>query len=171
MIHETTLFVFAYGSNMSLPRITSRVPSARPIATGHVRRRRLAFHKRSVDGSGKADAVATGRFDDLLWGVVYEVSHPEKTILDEHEFLGIGYDEHRVQVHSAIGQLEAWIYVARPEAIDSSLRPYSWYLDYLIDGAMAHGLPESYLAQLRRVPAISDPNQDRHRRNGRIIQS
>ena len=93
--------VFAYGSNMSTQRMRDRVPSATVITTGYVMQRRLAFHKRSEDGSAKADAAFSSRRSQRVWGVVYQLPRREKAQLDAFEYLGVGYDQHRV--HGPIG--------------------------------------------------------------------
>lgn len=155
-------------------RIQARVASAKPVLTGYVSGRRLAFHKRSVDGSSKADAAYTGSASDRVWGVVYSLPAHEKPILDGYEFLGVGYDSEPVLVHSAegfirAGSLRANIYVARPETIDPALKPYSWYLRYVLLGAMEHNLPEEYLHHLKRVEAALDRNRERHLQNIQVI--
>ena len=71
MANESTVSVFAYGSNLSPQRMHSRVSTARPVTIGYVRQRRFELHKRSVDGSAKADAVFTASPDDRVWGVFY----------------------------------------------------------------------------------------------------
>jgi len=59
MEYEPDVFVFAYGSNMCTQRMRSRVPSAEAVTIGYVGQRQLVFHKRSSDGSAKADAAFT----------------------------------------------------------------------------------------------------------------
>ena len=121
MANEPKILAFAYGSNMCTQRMHSRVSSAMPVTIGYVRERRFVFHKRSVDGSAKADAAFTASPDDRVWGVVYQLDVYQKLLLDQHEFLGIGYDEEVVEVVHEGGLLRAWMYVARRDAIDASL--------------------------------------------------
>jgi hypothetical protein len=45
----------------------------------------LRFHKRSKDGSAKADAFRTGSCGDVAWGVVYELPVSELRQLDKVE--------------------------------------------------------------------------------------
>lgn len=147
----------------------SRVPSAQPVTIGYVRERRLVFHKRSHDGSAKADATLTAVSTDRIWGVVYRLPQHEKPVLDRHEFLGIGYDQEEVEVVVENGTLRAWMYVARREAIDPSLLPYTWYRDYLLHGARQHGLPASYIDFLKSFDSLPDPDTARRARNRRLI--
>ena len=101
MSAEKTTHIFAYGSNLHLQRMRARVPSAQPMEIGYVRQRRLMFHKRSVDGSAKADAAWSPRADDRVWGVIYRLPADEKPALDRCEYLGVGYDLEPVEVVAA----------------------------------------------------------------------
>lgn len=170
-LSASTVCVFAYGSNMCVERIQARVPGATPIASGRVSHRKFVFHKRSIDGSAKADAVFTGLQTDHIWGVAYRLPADEKPILDRHEFLGIGYNQEEVDVVLETGPLRAWIYVARGEVIDPSLQPYSWYHDFVIHGALQHRLPGEYIESLRQFESMTDPNLARHEQNQRLIKT
>lgn len=164
------MLVFSYGSNMLTARIKARVPSATPVATGCVTGRRFVFHKRSEDGSAKADAFHTGDCADKVWGVLFEVSTLEKPILDACEFLGVGYDEQTVKVRlTDAREIRANLYVARPSAIEFGLMPYSWYQQFVIQGAREHRLPSDYIEFLIRFTSRRDPDTDRHERNQRLL--
>lgn len=163
--------VFAYGSNLCTARLKARVPSAEPIAVGHVTQRQLVFHKRSEDGSAKADARWTGLEHHRVWGVVFRIARAEKAILDECEFLGIGYDETEVEVIHEAGTLRSWMYQARDEAIDDSLLPYDWYHDFVVRGAREHRLPADYIARLESHSLMPDPDEVRTRENRVVLES
>ena len=162
--------IFAYGSNLHICRMRARVPSAIPVAIGYVVQRRLAFHKRSVDGSAKADAAFSPKANDRVWGIVYQIDTIEKPSLDQHEFLGIGYDQQRAHVVTADGiSIMAWMYVAHPSTIDKSLKPYGWYLEFVIQGAYQHRLPLCYIADLHRIEPTVDPDPTRDEANRRLL--
>src|SRR4030081_95179 len=75
---------FAYGSNMLTARLRERVPSAAAIGIGKLVAHALRWDKRSWQGgSGKCDAEATSRNDDVVWGVLFELD-PER-ILGRHD--------------------------------------------------------------------------------------
>lgn len=172
-----SVLIFSYGSNMCLPRMLARVGSAQAIARGYVAGRELRFHKRSVDGSAKADAFYTGRAEHRVWGVVFRICRTEKPLLDVCEYLGTGYDEHQVRVvvdrHLESGataeKLDAWLYAARAEAIDASLQPYTWYRDFVVAGAKQLELCPNYTARIAGLPAVDDPDRERHLENVRLI--
>ena len=170
MANEAKVSVFAYGSNMCTQRMHSRASTATPVTIGYVSQRKLVFHKRSDDGSAKADAAFTASSNDRVWGVVYQLHQHQKTVLDQHEFLGIGYDEEVVEVIHEDGVIRAWMYVAGHNATDASLLPYSWYHDIIIHGACQHRLPEQYVDHLRSFDSFLDPDAERHAVNRRLIR-
>jgi gamma-glutamylcyclotransferase len=169
MTAEPHLYVFAYGSNLHERRMRSRVSTASAVTIGYVQQRQLRFHKRSVDGSAKADAAFTAVTSDRVWGVVYRLSRHEKPELDKHEFLGVGYDQELVAVNTNNGSIQAWMYVARRDTIDESLMPYSWYCGYIIAGARQHRLPFCYIGNLLDVETTVDPDFKRHEHNRQHI--
>ncbi|WP_082305657.1 MULTISPECIES: gamma-glutamylcyclotransferase [unclassified Pseudoalteromonas] len=80
----------------------------------------------------------------------------EKTYLYKAEELGVGYDEQIVQVINEAGEsISALIYVAA--RIDTSLLPYSWYLNHVIIGAIENKVPVAYLNTLKSVSHKADP--------------
>lgn len=168
---ERSINVFAYGSNLSIERMQDRIAGAKVLATGYVRGRKLVFHKRSFDGSGKANAALTGCDADCVWGAVYRMTTDECRVLDRHEFLGIGYDRQEVDVIAVDGSFRACMYLARSEAIDDSLRPYDWYHDFVLQGAEQHQLPPSYIEHLVQLESIADLDIDRDRRNRLLLSS
>ena len=149
---------FAYGSNLCLSRIRNRASSATPVAVGCLPGYKILFHKRSVDGSGKCTIKNGGSEEDLVFGVVYLMDADEKDELDREEGLGVGYRESLVDVITPEGIMEARTYIACESHMDSSLKPYHWYLEYVLKGANQHHLPEYYISSLREIVAISDPD-------------
>jgi hypothetical protein len=151
---------FAYSSNMLTDRLRERVPSATAIGIGQLVGYALRWDKRSLqDGSGKCDAEATGRQDDVVWGVVFELDPEDKPALDKAEGLGAGYTEKTVNVLTETGPVTAVMYYATDK--DASLRPYHWYKALVIAGAREHGLPPSYRSRLELVVTVSDPKPTR----------
>ena len=87
----------AYGSNLHPFRLTQRVRSATPIGVVPMPGKRLAFHKRSDDGSGKCLLYELESTEDTMYGVAYEIDMAEKPILDDLEGLNKGYSEQQVR--------------------------------------------------------------------------
>lgn len=158
-----TMLYFAYGSNMSTPRLTDRVPSARVVAVARLYKHRLRFHKKSKDNSGKCDAKCTGDDTDIVYGVVFEISAEEKPELDRKEGLRNGYDEKSVSIYTHDGNvLNAVTYYATNT--DPKLKPYEWYKEHVVRGAREHGLPAEYISTIAAVEAMPDTDSSRHER-------
>jgi len=157
---EDSFVSFAYGSNMPVARLRERCPSARAIGIAELPGHELRWHKRSSDGSGKCDVVASADPDASVFGVLYEIALREKAALDRAEGLGAGYEEIEIEVRCGGSPVVAKAYLATDT--DSALRPYTWYRALVVAGAKEHGLPAHYVERLESVPANEDENQARH---------
>lgn len=136
-------------------------PSATALGIGRISGHLLRFNKQSSDGSGKCNIVMTGAKDDETYGVLYSIEKKDKALLDKSEG---GYDEESVSVITESETLTALTYIARTNRVNDLLRPYDWYKDYCLRGALEHGLPDQYVEEhLQTVLADIDPNQ--HRRD------
>jgi gamma-glutamylcyclotransferase (GGCT)/AIG2-like uncharacterized protein YtfP len=163
------LYYFAYGSNMCTGQLRRRVPSGKPVFVARLQAHRLRFHKKSTDGSGKADAEYTGNHADLVWGVVFEIESDQKPDLDRAEGLGQGYEEKQITPKDCADQsYQAWMYFASESHKTAGLRPYSWYLRFVVEGAKQHALPPDYLAFLAQVESVEDQDRVRDARE-RVI--
>ena len=153
------ILYFAYGSNMLSARLRERVPSATAIVIGKIPGRRLCWHKRSRDGSGKCDAEASENVNDCVWGVIFRLSGHEKPALDTAEGLGSGYAERAVDVVTSRGVMAAVMYVATIK--DAALKPYDWYKALVLTGARQHALPAGYVLILEGVNSKADSDLSR----------
>ncbi len=146
---------------MSLLRLRERVPSAEKLGAFTLKAHQLCFHKKSnKDGSAKCDAFKTNNIDDVVIGALFEISEHEKDALDKAEGLGFGYDEKIVNVQNDSGDVfEAFTYYATN--IDSSLQPYSWYLNHVVIGARETNVPSQYLAVIESTNSKEDPDRKR----------
>ena len=163
--------VFAYGSNLCVERLAARISRVSPVATGYVEGYRLAFHKRSRDGSGKADAFFTGDVRDRVWGAVYDLLDHDKSILDGFEGLGVDYGEAQVSVYGpGDPEIQARVYVATEHTIDPDARPYHWYHRFVTVGACQHGLPPDYVASIEAVETIVDVDVNRTTRELSVLR-
>ena len=155
------ILYFAYGSNMALERLRSRVPSAERSCCGFLSGHQLKFHKRGrTDGSGKCDAERTGNPNDKVLGVLYSMRSDELPLLDKVEGQGYGYERRTVKVTSGTNEvLDAETYIATD--VDSRLRPFDWYKEHVLRGARAADLPADYIASIDAVIADADPDKER----------
>ena len=152
---------FAYGSNMSLPRLRQRIPEVVRIGRFILAEHSLRFHKISCrDGSAKCDAYSTGHPEDQVIGIVFEIDAAAKPVLDAYEGLHHGYEEKTVIVMGPEQQsVEAFMYYATH--IDSSLKPYSWYLQHVLMGATDCEFPPDYIEKLHTIATMEDTDWQR----------
>jgi hypothetical protein len=161
---EGTFFYFAYGSNMLTERLHKRCPSARPSGDAIARGFSLSFSKRSRDGSAKATLVKADESEQAVCGVLFEIPHGEQTALDKAEGKGKGYDRDDAFIVVRLVDGKKMIsstYRASPQACDEGLIPYDWYHALIMAGALQHGLPEGYVADLRQAIVRPDPEPQR----------
>lgn len=158
-----TFLYFAYGSNMLSKKLQLVAPSAKTLGTGRISGYRLRFNKQSDDGSGKCNIVITETETDEVYGVIYAIDEVDSVPLRKSEG---GYEEKTVAVVAGNEKLTTLTYVARTNKTDDLLRPYDWYKDYCVHGALEHKLPEEYIREhIQVVPADTDqdqPRRDKH---------
>ncbi len=164
------LTYFAYGSNMHPLRLRKRVPSCRAIGVGSLTGHALHFHKRGVDGSGKCNALQTGRPADAVEGVLFEITPRERRELDVAESLGSGYARETVRIVSNGEVRQAFTYLAQPGYIDAALRPFTWYKAFVVAGARFHRLPVRYVETLESAHALEDPDAERAEASFRMLR-
>ncbi len=120
---------FAYGSNLWVPQLRSRCPSATPRRTAVLEGWKLVCDKPSADGSAKLNIrPAEG---ESVSGVLYQVDDGERQRLDQAEPLytpvGVDIDGERVLTYTFEGE---------PHRVD----PFDWYLAIANAGAAQHGV-------------------------------
>lgn len=152
------MLYFAYGSNLPLVRIRSRLASAQFYVTARLPGYLLRFHKSGRDGSAKCDIQPCDEDSACVHGAVYRIDSAERDVLDRFE--GPGYHAVEIDVDSDHGRLGVFAY--RAVETDTTLRPYTWYREHVIRGALEHGFPDAYLQRIRTVAVIDDPDANRH---------
>ena len=61
------------------------------------------------------------------------------------------------------------IYRAQADQLDPGLKPFTWYRDLVVRGAVQHGLPAQYREGIEQVPAITDPDAVREAREREVL--
>lgn len=131
---------------------------------------RLAFHKRSVDGSGKCLIYTEQGQSHKMYGILYEFDVSEKAFLDKAERKGNGYCEQLVQFSLNGEMYTPHVYVTQSTHIDPSLVPYHWYKGLVLAGARYHHFPAEYIASIEATQSKSDPNIKRTQENENLLR-
>ena len=160
------VFYFAYGSNMYGDRLKSLAPSSKRLHIATLPEYRLAFDKVSSDGSGKCHIKKTGVQTDVVYGALYMLEAKDWPALDARE---IGYRRVEVKVTTSDGDCIATTYVA--ETVDASLKPFDWYVGYVIAGAKEIGLPADYLDQINAIEMQEDTDLERSAKHKAVTAS
>ena len=154
---------FAFGSNLSSPRLLERIPEASIHGVATLNQHQLCWRKNDRGQSGKCDIEYTGNTADIVYGVIYLMTHDDKLELDVYETAGFGYDHKHIEVTMAQGEIiEAFTYFALD--IDHSQQPFHWYKEHVLRGALEHDFPEHYVAHIQATPSIDDHDGERHHR-------
>ena len=143
--------VFAYGSNMCTQRMRGRISSAEPLGSAKLPNRRLVCNKKSDDCSGKANLVDSD--GNTVWGVLYEIDSTQLKKLDDCEK---GYKNICLDVlteHDLV--VSAHVYISCKLTADP--RPYNWYKELMVKGAIEHQLPPYYIELLKQIESKPDP--------------
>ncbi len=133
----------AYGSNLCTEQMARRCPAARP---GEVVR--LDGWRFIINGEGFATLVpAPGA---TAWGLVWHLTPACEAALDRYE--GVETGEYRKAAWQ-VGDTPALIYLAADERPGP---PRTGYLERILAGAAALGLPAGYLAEIGGWAGIRD---------------
>lgn len=144
------MYYFAYGSNMLAKRLEGRVGRMKDLGIATLKEYNLKFNKQSTDGSGKTNIVPDE--DSKVLGVVYELTEEQKLKLDESE---IGYSRKSLEMNLGSSDVYMDVYIADQKNINNDLLPKHAYLDYLIQGAIEHQFPETYIESLKQVETLN----------------
>ena len=104
----------------------------------------------------------------LRWTDAASITTTLGATLDLHDGLP-GYRDKEILIETAGGVLTAFAYVATPDALDDTLAPFGWYRDLVVTGARESRLPDSYIRTLNAVTVIADPDEERARRQRRLL--
>ena len=128
-------------------RVEDRVGPVADLGKVSLSGHRLVFDTASSSGSGKANLVADASSN--VWGVVYELNPKQIEALDAEEKKYSRFTTRGILNGSDV---EFMIYLGKPEAKREGLKPTKKYLDYIVGGAIEHGLPSDYIQFLRDRP-------------------
>jgi len=142
------LYYFAYGSNMNWQQMQRRCPSSRFVCVARLADYRFGITRHSrLRDCGTAN-IYPARGEEV-WGIIYEVSDTDLTVLDSFED---GYRREILSFHPVENgkqPLDALVYVADIE--QNVPRPNAEYRRLIVEGAKHWKLPESYVTLLEAI--------------------
>lgn len=150
---------FGYGSNMELTSL--RAKGVEPLCSeqatlhGWTLMFNVPHWFRNEGGVGNIRRTDDPRARVI--GVMHQCEDEAMARLDTMEAYGIGYDRIEVELETQRGPAVAVAYIGFSNYTDDSCRPSQRYLNILIKGAVAAGLPEAYIDGLRTHP--THPNE------------
>ena len=154
---------FAFGSNLSSHRLLQRLPEITVSCVATLSHHLLCWRKNDLGQSGKCDIDYTGDPEHQVYGVVYLMTRDEQLELDKHESEGFGYERKEIEVLNLEGEtIKAFTYYAL-DILDGQ-KPYHWYKEHVLRGAVEHQFPEHYIETIRSTESIEDFDPDRIQR-------
>lgn len=137
------MLYFAYGSNMSSPRLERRVGPIGRLGRARLPDHAHRFSKLGRDGTGKGNIEPHP--EEHTWGVIYGLTRAQ---LGELDGIEIGYRRAEIEVihHARPELLRATTFVAL--RVVRGLDPTPGYVGHYRDGVREHGIDEAYLAGL-----------------------
>lgn len=151
-------------------RLTERVLSAELLGVIELRHHRLAFEKKSRDGSSKCNLVHTGNESDGIHGAIYQIDSGHKPALDVFEGKGNGYDDRQLTIELHGKDYSCFTYFAQPSHIEHGLKPYHWYKQLVVLGAKHLQFPDAYVRSVELTESTEDPDEERRIRHQRLIE-
>ena len=128
---------FAYGSNMLVQRLQQRVCSAVDQGSAWLDDYTWRCNKLGMDGTAKANLI--DKPGARVFGVLYMINPSDWLLLDQVEG---GYRRFEVDVCCAGKAHKAWTYIS---TLLTEQAAKSTYLDYILQGAEEHSLPQEYI--------------------------
>ena len=151
-------------------RLLERVPSTNLLGVAELDKHRLAFHKKSQDGSSKCNLVHTGEESDGVYGAIYQMDSAHKQALDSFEGNGNGYHDSQLTVELHGKEHSCFTYFAQSSHIDDGLKPYHWYKDLVVLGAQHLQFPNAYVRSIELIESVEDSDEIRRIQHQRLIE-
>ncbi|WP_214070931.1 gamma-glutamylcyclotransferase family protein [Mucilaginibacter sp. dw_454] len=158
------MILFAYAGNMNVEKFAKTVPSAKKIGIAKLPGYNFAFNSTGEDESAKANVVKSFDLDAMVWGLLIELDDEERSNFHDPTWSSVLKLEPVLCFDLADNIYHAEVFVTQPHAITTHLLPYDWYHTKILKLAIAAGLPEPYIAQIKIMPCKVDADEKRRER-------
>ncbi|VDD76249.1 unnamed protein product [Mesocestoides corti] len=146
-------YYFAYGSNLLNQRIILSNPTALFVGVGRLANHRVAFRSRDEAcawGPHSATATIEPSVDDCVYGAVWTLALDNMGTLDKQEGVPRLYRPLEVTVTVPSRGNESIVCRTYKMLNATPGLPSPYYLDIILRGAVQSGLPQEYIAELRK---------------------
>jgi len=143
---------FAYGSNMDANQMNRRCPGAECAGTATLEGYRFIINKRGY-------ATLSAETCSQVYGVIWLLSNEHEKALDRYEGYKQGlYDKcFRIACRRNEDHVPCLVYIDHRN--QSAGHPRAGYMERIIDAAVAHEFPDTYVGMLE---SWRMPNPSRH---------
>ncbi len=144
---DDRLLYFAYGSNMCTRYLRDYCPSAEPVMPAALANFHIEFRRFSTNLGGGISTIQPAP-GEIVHGVLFTIPTAEIEALDVLENVPDGlYTRETFMVLDAAGEWRpAELYrIVTPEG---PFVPAAQYIDWMLEGAREHGLPNDYVARI-----------------------
>ncbi len=141
------LLYFAYGSNMCTRYLREHCPSAEPVMPAALANVHIEFRRFSTNLGGGISTIQPAP-GEIVHGVLFAIPRAEIEALDILENVPDGlYTRDTFVMLDAAGEWRrAELYrIVTPEG---PFAPAGQYIDWMLEGAREHRLPDDYIARI-----------------------
>lgn len=153
---SSTRLYFAYGLQLHLPSMRSILKDPRIFGLARLKSHAISFHGHSAVWDGAVETVVPDKTSEV-WGALYQLTFYDWDQLDTFQDVrldGTGeYFHYPVEVFTEENErLEATLY--KKAELREPQKPSFEYLDLILQGAVAHKLPQHHLEKLRQIETV-----------------
>lgn len=131
----------AYGSNLNLPQMEKRCPTAKVVGKSEIKDYELLFRGARRGGVATVEPQEGSSVPVLLW----EIQPQDEQALDYYEGYPRLYEKELMQVELGGKSVEAMVYVMTPGHVPGL--PSSYYLDVIAQGYHTAGFDPNVLTR------------------------
>jgi cation transport regulator ChaC len=149
---STSVWYFAYGSNLNMDQMKERVGDWQLSKRALVRNYKLVFNHHSKKWQGyTANLQPTGKLEDVVYGVVYHLTQDQLARLQAHE--GVPPTETVVELEDGNEISRAKVFIWRDS--DPGHEPSTAYRKTMEIGLADHGYDKAHIDRIFRQFAES----------------
>lgn len=137
-----SFYYFGYASNLDVSTLEGRLKSgAKKVGVAMLPHYGFRFDHPNPNGSARANIIPSPQ--ETVYGLLFEIALTDKAYFLDSE---PGYDFVPMQVKIENRSVQAYVFIS-PSHVPN-IFPDKKYLEVILRGGKANGIPASYLAQL-----------------------